>query len=167
MRIRAKKQKLRCAKRARTSPTQSSGKFAGNLRAAPVVGSGGDAHAAKFVGVVFAVEHVPFFAAFENFFFLRSDFLAHFDVRLFFFAQRISEDRHDLLADGVAVFNEVHFLARNQYFGDLMGESNNFLAAKSHSSRLSSKLFQRRAQFARVLTLKIFAFLSSLPLFFS
>src|ERR1700688_724589 len=43
---------------------------------AAVVGGGGDSHATEFVGVILAVEDVPLFAAFEDFFFLRRDALA-------------------------------------------------------------------------------------------
>src|SRR6266436_4653638 len=42
-------------------------------RAMAVVGSRGDAHAAKLILVILLVEDVPLLAAFQNFFFLRSD----------------------------------------------------------------------------------------------
>jgi len=43
------------------------------VAAAAVVGGGGDAHAAKFVGVILAIEDVPLFTALEDFFFLGAD----------------------------------------------------------------------------------------------
>src|SRR5207249_4385782 len=45
---------------------------------------GGDAEAAKFVLVIFFVQHIPFFAAFQNLLFLRGDALADFQLDFFF-----------------------------------------------------------------------------------
>ena len=47
-----------------------------------VVGSGGDAHAAKLILVILLVKDVPLLAAFEDFLLLRSDPLAHFQFNL-------------------------------------------------------------------------------------
>src|SRR5712692_9211807 len=57
----------------------------GRLRAMAVVRCGGNAHAAQFINVILPVKDVPLLAAFENFFFLRSDPLAHFQFDLLFF----------------------------------------------------------------------------------
>src|SRR5579859_6273556 len=107
-------------------------------RPAAVVGDGGDSQPAKFVGIILAVEDVPLLAILKNFFFLRGDFLADFEIRLFFFVKSSRQDLHDLLADGVAVFHEFHVVAGNQHVRDLMGNSYNFFAAQSHSYRLPS-----------------------------
>src|SRR5579859_2209014 len=110
------------------------------LRSLPaaVVGDGGNSQPAKFVGVILAVKDVPLLAILKNFFFLRGDFLAHFEIRLFFFVKSSRQDLHDLLADGVAVFHEFHVVAGNQHVRDLMGDSYNLFAAQSHSCRLPS-----------------------------
>src|SRR5271166_3632147 len=52
-------------------------------------GRRGNARAAEFVGIIFPEEHVPLFAALENFFFLRGDFLADFHFDLFFLAKNV------------------------------------------------------------------------------
>src|SRR5690242_4112497 len=115
-------------------------KFGSLPAAVPVVGRGGDSHSTQLVCVVFPVKDVPLLAVFENFLFLRGDFLADFQVSFFFFVQRGGQDLNDLLPDGVAVFDEFHVIARNQHVRDLMGHSDNFFAAQSHSSRLPSSL---------------------------
>src|SRR6266403_5304051 len=98
-----------------------------------VVGGGGYAHAAEFVGVIFAVEDVPLFAAFEDFFFLRSDALAEFGVGFLFFFQSGSKNLHDLLADGVAILDKFDIIAGDEDIGDLMRQANHFFARKSHA----------------------------------
>src|SRR2546429_9948673 len=84
-----------------------------NLTAMAVVRSGGDARAAKLILVILLVENVPLLAAFEDFFFLRSDSLAHFQLDLLFVFQRGRQNLHHLLPNGVAVVDEFHFLALN------------------------------------------------------
>src|SRR5712672_680848 len=100
---------------------------------AAIVGGGGYAHAAEFVGVILAIEDVPLFAAFEDFFFLRSDALADFGVGFLFFFQRRSKNLHDLLADGVAILDKFNIVAGDQDIGDLMRQPNHFFARKSHA----------------------------------
>ncbi len=46
-----------------------------------------DTHATHLFRIILAVEQVPLFASFEDFFFLRADFLADFGVHSFFFFQ--------------------------------------------------------------------------------
>src|SRR5689334_11643327 len=67
------------------------------LSAVAVVRSSGDAHAAKFILVILLVEDVPLLAAFEDFFLLRSDSLADFQLDLFFVFQRGGQNLHHLL----------------------------------------------------------------------
>src|SRR2546425_7869971 len=76
------------------------------LRPVPVVRSSGNAHAAKFILVILFVKDVPLLAAFEDFPFLRGDSFADFQLDLFFFFQRISQNLHHLLADGVSVVDK-------------------------------------------------------------
>src|SRR5579859_2323301 len=113
----------------------------GSLPAAvTIVGRGGNSHPPQLVCVILAVEDVPLLAVFENFLFLRGDFLADFQVGFFFFVQRGCQDLDYLLPDRVPVFDEFHVIARNQHVRNLMGHSDNFFAAQSHSSRLPSSL---------------------------
>src|SRR6266403_3370878 len=98
-----------------------------------VVGGCGYAHAAEFVGVILAIEDVPLFAAFEDFFFLRSDALAEFGVGFLFFFQSGSKNLHDLLADGVAILDKFNIIAGDEDIGDLMRQANHFFARKSHA----------------------------------
>src|SRR5216684_2470044 len=97
-----------------------------------VVGRGGDAHAAKLILVIFFVEDVPLLAAFQDFFLLRSDFLAHFQFNLLFFFQCGGQNLHDLLANGVAVVDEFHFFAFDQHFRYLVREPYDFFAGEAH-----------------------------------
>src|SRR5271155_1823836 len=92
-------------------------------------GSRSHTHAAKFLGIIFAKEQIPFFATFENFFFLRGDALAGFELGFLFFAQRGGENLNDLTPDGVAVVNEIHVLAGDQDISQLVGDADNFFAA--------------------------------------
>jgi hypothetical protein len=92
----------------------------------------GYAHAFQAFGVVFAVEDVPLFAAFEDFFFLRSDFRADFRVHLGFDFQQRGDDGDNFLADGVAVFDEIHVRTGDQEINDAMGEAYGFFACQSH-----------------------------------
>ena len=99
----------------------------------------GYAHAFQAFGVVFAVEDVPLFAAFQDFFFLRGDFGADFGVHLGFHFQKSGDDRDDFLADGVAVFDEIHVWAGDQKINDAMGEAYGFFACQSHGVSWKSK----------------------------
>ena len=92
-------------------------------------GSGGHTHAAKFFGIIFAKQQIPLFAAFENFFFLRGDALAGFELGFLFFAQRGGENLNDLTPDGVAVVDEIDVVAGDQDIGQLVGDADNFFAA--------------------------------------
>jgi hypothetical protein len=92
----------------------------------------GHAHAFQSFGVVFAVENVPLFAAFEDFFFLGGDFGADFGVHLSFDFQQRGDDGDDFLANGVAVFHKVHVGTGDQEINDAMGEAYGFFACQSH-----------------------------------
>jgi len=95
-------------------------------------GGGGDTHAAEFIGIVLAEEEIPLLTAFDDFLFLGSDALADFGFDLFFFAQDVGDGLDDVLADGVAVFDELDFIALHEKIGDLMGDADDFFAAQSH-----------------------------------
>src|SRR5712664_4566154 len=97
-----------------------------------VVGSGSDAHAAKFILVILFVHDVPLLAAFQDFFFLRSDFLAHFQFNLLFVFKCCGQNLHHLLANGVAVVDEFHFFAFDTHFRDLVREPYDFFAGEAH-----------------------------------
>src|SRR6266849_542825 len=112
------------------------------LRATAVVGSRGNAHAAQFIEVILPVEDVPLLAAFENFFFLRSDPLAHFQFDLLFFFQRGGQNLHHLLANRVAVINKFYFFALDKHVSDLMREAYAFFAGQAHRSWKSSYKFE-------------------------
>src|SRR5882762_11759834 len=107
-------------------------------RAMAVVGSRGDAHAAKLILVILLVEDVPLLAAFQNFFFLRSDSLADFQFDLLFLFERGGQNLHHLLANGVAVVDEFHVFAGDKHFGDLVREPYDFFAGKAHRFSKSS-----------------------------
>jgi hypothetical protein len=92
----------------------------------------GYAHALQAFGVIFAVEDVPLFAAFEDFLFLRSDLGADFGVYLGFDFQKSGDDVDDFLTDGVAILHEVHFRTGDQEINDAMGEAYGFFACQSH-----------------------------------
>jgi hypothetical protein len=81
----------------------------------------GYAHAAKFFGIVLAIEEVPLFAALDDFFLLRSNAFAGFEFSFFFLAEGGGEDFDDLTADGVAVVNELDVVAGHQDVGELVG----------------------------------------------
>jgi hypothetical protein len=97
-------------------------------------GGCGYALAAKFFGVIFPVEDVPLFAAFEDFFFLGSDALADFGFDFFLVAEDVGHGLDHVLTDGVAVLDEFDFVALHQKIDDLMGDADNFFAAQSHNS---------------------------------
>src|SRR5437016_434253 len=103
-----------------------------NLRAMAVVRSGGDAHAAKFILVILLVKDVPLLAAFQDFLFLRSDSLAHFQFDLLFVLERGRQNLHYLLTNRVAVVDEFHFLAFDEYLRNLVRESYDFFASEAH-----------------------------------
>src|SRR5713101_225162 len=100
---------------------------------AAVVGRGGNSHAAKFVEVILAIEDAPLFTVLEYLFFLRSDALADFRVGFLFFFQRGGENLHDLLADGIAVFDEFHVVAGDQHIRNLRRQPNDFFPRQSHA----------------------------------
>ena len=115
--------------------------LAGGGARTPVVGRSSDTHAAEFVGVVFAVEDVPLFAAFEDFFFLRGDALADFGVGFLFVAERGGENLDDMLTDGVSIFNKFDVVAGHQHVGDLVGQADDFFAAESHFPWMPSNTY--------------------------
>jgi len=61
-------------------------------------GSGGNPRAAQLIGIIFAEQEVPLFAAFQNFLFLRGDFFADFNFDFFFLALFSSLTRFSKLA---------------------------------------------------------------------
>src|SRR6266851_1465437 len=124
---------VNCLRRVLKGAFSANGWLASGAAVAAVVRGGGNAHAAELVGVILAVEDVPLFAAFEDFFLLRSDALADFGVGFLFFLQCGSENLHDLLADGVAVLDKLHLVAGDQHFGNLVRQANDFFPAESHA----------------------------------
>src|SRR5437016_4409271 len=110
-----------------------------NLRAMAVVRSGGDAHAAKLILVILLVEDVPLLATFQDFFFLRSDSLAHFQFDLLFLFERGGQNLHHLLANGVAVVDEFHFFAGDKHFGDLVRQPYDFFSRERSEERRVGK----------------------------
>src|SRR5260370_26538226 len=102
------------------------------LRAMAVVRSGSDAHAAKLILVVLLVQDVPLLAAFQDFLFLRSDSLAHFQFDFLFVLQRGRHYLHHMLANGVAVVHEFHFLAFDEHVRDLVRQAYDFFAGQAH-----------------------------------
>ncbi len=78
------------------------------------------------------MEDVPLLAAFQDFFLLRGDFLAHFQFNLLFVFQRGRQNLHDLLANRVAVVDEFHFFAFDQHFRYLVREPYDFFAGEAH-----------------------------------
>src|SRR5437660_12655305 len=91
-----------------------------------------DAHAAKFILVILLVKDVPLLAAFQDFLFLRSDSLAHFQFDLLFVLERGRQNLHYLLTNRVAVVDEFHFLAFDEYLRNLVRESYDFFASEAH-----------------------------------
>src|SRR6266403_2296066 len=67
----------------------------------PVIRRRSDAHAPKLVAIILLEEYVPLFAALKNFFLLRRNLFADFQLHLLFFLQRGCQDQHHLLPDGV------------------------------------------------------------------
>ena len=65
-----------------------------------------------FLVVVLAVEDVPLLAAFEDGALLAFDLLAGGLVDAGFLVQQVFENLADFQADGVAVFDEIHFVDR-------------------------------------------------------
>jgi len=94
----------------------------------------GDSHASEFLGVVFAEQNVPFLTAFEDFLFLRSDALADLDFDLLLFLQDVGHGLDHVLTDGVAVLDELDFIALHQQIHDLVGNANDLLSAQTHGS---------------------------------
>src|SRR5882724_3574182 len=98
----------------------------------PVIRRGGDAHAAEFVAIILLEEHVPLFAALEDFFLLRGNLFADFQLHLLFFLQRGCQDQHHLLPDGVPVIHKFYVVARHQHVRNLVRQSHDLLPAKPH-----------------------------------
>ena len=96
-------------------------------------GCGRDTLAAKFFGIVFAEEDIPFFAAFQDFLLLGSDALADLDLDFLFFFEDIGDGLDNVLANGVAVLHEFDIVALDEQFDNLVGDADNFFAAQSHS----------------------------------
>ena len=97
-------------------------------------GGGGDALAAEFFGIIFAEKDVPLLAALEDFFFLGGDALADFEFDLLLVLEDICKSLNDVLADGVAVLDELDFVGLDEEIDDLVGDADNFFAAQSHGS---------------------------------
>src|SRR6266478_2407100 len=106
----------------------------------PVIRRGGDAHAAEFVAIILLEEHVPLFAAFEDFFLLRSNLLADLQLHLLLFLQRGCQDQHHLLPDGVPVIHKFYVVARHQHVRNLVRQSHNLFPAKSHPPSFFTRL---------------------------
>lgn len=104
------------------------------LISAVFFGSSSDAVSTELLGVKLAVKNAPLFAVFQNFLFHRRDFLAGFNVPLLFFSQLIGEESDDVLADGVAVFDEFDFIARDEHVHHFVGQPDNFFSRESHLS---------------------------------
>jgi hypothetical protein len=101
-----------------------------------VIGRRSDSQSTELVSVVLSVENVPLFASLENFLFLRGDLFADFGVGFFLVTQGRGENLDNLLADGVAVFNEFNFVAGDQHIGNLVREADDFFASESHLDRV-------------------------------
>src|SRR6266478_1250767 len=99
----------------------------------PVIGRRSNAHAAKLIAIILLEEHVPLFAALEDFLLVRSNLLADIQLHFLFFLQRGRQDQHHLLPDGVPVVHKFHVVARHQHFRNLVRQSHNLFPAKSHS----------------------------------
>src|SRR5208337_1311582 len=99
----------------------------------------------KLFCVVLSKQHVPFLTAFQNFFLLGGDALAHFDFHLLFFLQYVGHGLHYVLTDRVAVFYKFHFISLDQQIDELMGDAHNLFAAQSHGFSVGS-LFPSLAQ---------------------
>src|SRR5882762_217181 len=115
----------------------------------PVVRRSGNSHAAKFILIILFMEDIPLLAAFEDFFFLRSDFLADFQFNLLFVFQRSRQDLHHLLPNGVAVVDKFHFLAVHQHVRDLVREPYDFFAGEAHLPFLDSVIASQRPSGSR------------------
>src|SRR5260370_27394744 len=102
------------------------------LRSMPVVRRGGNAPAAKFILIIFFVQDVPLLAAFQDFLFLRSDSLAHFQFDFLFVFQCGRQNLHHLLANRVAVIDKFHFLAFYKHVRDLVRQPYDFFASEAH-----------------------------------
>src|SRR5882724_9279684 len=98
-----------------------------------VVRRGSDSHAPKLIAVILLEEHVPLFAALEDFFLVRRDLFADIQLNLLFFLQRSRQDQHHLLPDGVPIIHKFHVVARHQHVRNLVRQSHNLFPAKSHS----------------------------------
>src|SRR6266850_5415425 len=104
-----------------------------------VVRRGSDSHAAKLIAVILLEEHVPLFAALEDFFLVRRDLFADIQLNLLFFLQRSRQDQHHLLPDGVPIIYKFHVVARHQHVRNLVRQSHDLFPAQSHpSSSLSN-----------------------------
>src|SRR5882724_6204185 len=105
-----------------------------------VVRRGSDSHAPKLIAVILLEEHVPLFAALEDFFLVRRDLFADIQLNLLFFLQRSRQDQHHLLPDGVPIIHKFHVVARHQHVRNLVRQSHDLFPAQSHpSSSLSNR----------------------------
>src|SRR6266478_9069868 len=106
----------------------------------PVIRRRGDAHAPQLVAIILLEEHVPFFAALEDFFLLRRNLFADLQLHLLFFLQRGCQDQHHLLPDGVPVIHKFYVVARHQHVRNLVRQSHNLFPAKSHPPSFFTRL---------------------------
>src|ERR1700730_374244 len=82
-----------------------------------------DAHAPKLIAVILLEEHVPLFAALQDFLLVRRNLLADIQLHFLFFLQRGRQDQHHLLSDSVPVVHKFHVVARHQHFRNLVRQS--------------------------------------------
>src|SRR6266403_1393803 len=106
----------------------------------PVIRRRGDAHAPKLIAIILLKEHVPLFAALEDFLLVRRNLLADIQLHFLFFLQRGRQDQHHLLPDGVPVVHKFHVVARHQHFRNLVRQSHNLFPAKSHPPSFFTRL---------------------------
>ena len=104
----------------------------GLLAAAVLFWSCSNAVATELLSIKLAVKNAPFFTVLEDFLFHRRDLLAGFDVPLLFFAKLVRKNGDNLLADGVAVFDEFDLIACDKDVHHFVGQPDNFLSRKSH-----------------------------------
>ena len=77
-----------------------------------------DAKSLQSFLIIFAIQNVPLFTAFQDLFFLGRNLRADFGVNLFFHLQQRRKNIHDFLADGIAILDEVHVGKRDKKIDD-------------------------------------------------